>query len=122
MPVSLLRSKSSITTCDNFALSGVEKTGDAVNNNIEEFSTTLSANLNELVLREKPHSDIYEYALNYLKVDEKDCLAIEDTEESLKSAMGANIKCVAFPGKYHTQDKFRGSFALVDKLSTDLFN
>ena len=77
---------------------------------------------NELVLREKPHSDIYEYALNYLKVDEKDCLAIEDTEESLKSALKAKIRCIAFPGKYHTENKFRGSYKIVNKLTAEIFN
>ena len=77
---------------------------------------------NEFILREKPYPDIYNYALKYLNIDPNECLAIEDTEESLNSALSADIKCIAFPGKYHTQYKFDGNYLLVNKLSTKLFN
>ena len=77
---------------------------------------------NEMVLREKPYPDIYEYSLQFLNIEANECLAIEDTEESLKSAIEANIKCIAFPGKYHIENKFKGSYKLVNKLSSDLFN
>ena len=73
-------------------------------------------------MREKPYPDIYNYALKYLNIDPNECLAIEDTEESLNSALSADIKCIAFPGKYHTQYKFDGNYLLVNKLSAKLFN
>ena len=101
-------------------------------NNINSIFNTLKKNIskkefhfignNEIVEREKPSPDIYNYSLNYLKVDPDECFAIEDTEESLKSALAANIKCIAFPGKYHLDNKFEGSFIKVNKLTTDLFN
>ena len=75
-----------------------------------------------MVLREKPYPDIYEYSLQFLNIEANECLAIEDTEESLKSAIAANIRCIAFPGKYHTENKFKGSYKLVNKLTSNLFN
>ena len=101
-------------------------------NNINSIFNTLKKTIskkefhfignNEMVLREKPFPDIYNYSLKYLKLNPSECFAIEDTEESLKSALAANIKCIAFPGKYHLENKFEGSFTKVNKLSTDLFN
>ena len=100
-------------------------------NNINSIFETLKKTINkkefdfignnEVVVREKPFPDIYDYSLNFLNIEANECLAIEDTEESLKSAIAANIKCIAFPGKYHTENKFKGSYKLVNKLSTDLF-
>ena len=101
-------------------------------NNINSIFNTLKKSINkkefdfignnEMVLREKPYPDIYEYSLQFLNIEAEECFAIEDTEESLKSAIGANIRCIAFPGKYHTENKFKGSYKLVNKLSSDLFN
>ena len=100
-------------------------------NNINSIFETLKKTINkkefdfignnEVVMREKPFPDIYDYSLNFLNIEANECLAIEDTEESLKSAIAANIKCIAFPGKYHTENKFKGSYKLVNKLSADLF-
>ena len=100
-------------------------------NNINSIFETLKKTINkkefdfignnEVVVREKPFPDIYDYSLNFLNIEANECLAIEDTEESLKSAIAANIKCIAFPGKYHTENKFKGSYKLVNKLSADLF-
>ena len=45
-----------------------------------------------------------------------ECLAIEDTEESMKSALRAKILCVAFPGKLHEKKKFKGSYKITKKL------
>ena len=77
---------------------------------------------NEMVLREKPYPDIYNYGLKYLNIMPEECIAIEDTEESLNSAIEANIKCIAFPGKYHADNKFNGCHKLVNKLSNEIFN
>ena len=77
---------------------------------------------NEFILREKPYPDIYNYALKYLNINSDECVAIEDTEESLNSALGADIKCIAFPGKYHTQYRFDGNYLKVNKLSKKIFN
>jgi len=52
----------------------------------------------------------------------KECLAIEDTEESMKSALSAKIICIAFPGKLHEKEKFKGSYKITKKLiNKDIF-
>ena len=72
---------------------------------------------NKLVLREKPYPDIYMITLKKLKTRPKECLSIEDTEESMKSALKAKIRCVAFPGKLHEHQKFKGAYKIIKKLN-----
>jgi len=72
---------------------------------------------NKFVLRKKPYPDIYKITLKKLNLKSKDCLAIEDTEESMKSALKAKIRCIAFPGKLHDHKEFKGSFKIIKKLS-----
>ena len=77
---------------------------------------------NKLALRKKPYPDIYKITLKKLNLKSKDCLAIEDTEESMKSALNAKIQCVAFPGKFHEKEKFKGSYKITKKLiNKDIF-
>ena len=77
---------------------------------------------NKLALRKKPYPDIYKITLKKLNLKSKDCLAIEDTEESMKSALNAKIRCVAFPGKFHEKETFKGSHKITKKLiNKDIF-
>jgi len=59
-----------------------------------------------LVKKNKPYPDIYLFALKKLKLKPKECIAIEDSQESLDSAVKAKIKCLIFPGKFHSGKKF----------------
>ena len=78
-------------------------------NNINSIFFTLRNTINKkdfnfigndkLVSRKKPYPDIYKITLKKLNLRSKECLAIEDTEESMKSALKAKIRCIAFPGK-----------------------
>ena len=72
---------------------------------------------NKLVLREKPYPDIYKFTLKKLKIRPNECLAIEDTEESMKSALKAKIRCIAFPGKLHEHQKFKGAYKIIKKFN-----
>ena len=72
---------------------------------------------NKLALRKKPYPDIYKITLKKLNLRPKECLAIEDTEESMKSALKAKIRCVAFPGKLHKHQKFKGAYKIIKKLN-----
>ena len=76
---------------------------------------------NKLVLRKKPHPDIYNIALKKLNIRSKECLAIEDTEESMKSALKAKIRCIAFPGKLHEHQRFKGAYKIVKRLNKKYF-
>jgi len=76
----------------------------------------------KLVSRKKPYPDIYKVALKKFDINSNECLAIEDTEESMKSALRAKIICIAFPGKLHEKKKFKGSYKITKKLSNkDIF-
>ena len=68
----------------------------------------------------KSKLEVYKHCLKKLKLKNDECIAIEDTEISLKSAVKAKIKCIAFPGDFHTDSKFKNSLIRVRKLKTDL--
>ena len=71
----------------------------------------------KLVKKNKPSPEIYLYALKKLKLKSKDCIAIEDSQESLDSAVKAKIKCFIFPGKFHSTKRFYRAYGMVNKLS-----
>jgi len=72
---------------------------------------------NKLVSRKKPYPDIYMIALKKLNLKPKECLAIEDTEESMRSALKAKIRCIVFPGKLHEHKNFKGAYKIIKKLN-----
>ena len=74
----------------------------------------------KLVKKFKPNPAIYLLALKKLKLKANDCLAIEDTQESLNSARRAKIKCIIFPGKFHSSRKFIGAYKKVYRLSKNI--
>ena len=74
----------------------------------------------ECVSRSKPHPDIYQLALSELEVAAKDCIAIEDSAVSAKSAVAAGIPTLAFPGHFHKDDQFDGLVEVVQQLSPAL--
>ena len=71
----------------------------------------------KIVKKPKPFPDIYKMALKKLKLKANQCVAIEDSQESLNSAIRANIKCLIFPGKFHTSKKFKGAVNKIKKVS-----
>ena len=78
---------------------------------------------NKMVSRPKPDSEIYLKALSNLELNAKDCVAIEDTEVSMRSAINANIKCIAFPGAMALDNDFSAALHISDDLSpNNLFN
>ena len=74
----------------------------------------------KLVKKFKPNPDIYLLALKKLKLKANDCVAIEDTQESLNSARRAGIKCIIFPGKFHSSKKFIGAYKKVYRLNKNI--
>ena len=73
-----------------------------------------------LVKKLKPNPDIYLLTLKKLKLKANDCVAIEDTQESLNSARRAKIKCIIFPGKFHSSKKFIGAYKKVYRLNKNI--
>ena len=74
----------------------------------------------KLVKKFKPSPEIYLLSLKKLKLKANDCVAIEDTQESLNSASRAKIKCIIFPGKFHSSNKFIGAYKKVYRLNKNI--
>ena len=74
------------------------------------------------VRNEKPHPEIYNVILEKLNLQKEECLAIEDTEESSNSAVSAGIKCIAFPGEFHVDDKFEMCIKKINLLDQSIFS
>jgi HAD superfamily hydrolase (TIGR01509 family) len=74
----------------------------------------------KLVKKLKPNPDIYLLALKKLKLKANDCVGIEDSQESLNSARRAKIKCIIFPGKFHSSKKFIGAYKKVYRLNKNI--
>ena len=115
---------------NNVHLAFVTSTSDA---NIDAIFMALNGQLSrndfnfigndKMVSKPKPDSEIYLKALSNLKLNAKDCLAIEDTEVSMRSAINANIKCIAFPGAMALDNDFSAALHISDDLSpNNLFN
>ena len=85
--------------------------------NKEDFSFVGNS---KLVKKFKPNPAIYLLALKKLKLKANDCVAIEDTQESLNSAKRAKIKCIIFPGKFHSSKKFIGAYKKVFRLNKNI--
>ena len=115
---------------NNVHLAFVTSTSDA---NVDAIFMALNGQLSrndfnfigndKMVSKPKPDSEIYLKALSNLKLNAKDCLAIEDTEVSMRSAINANIKCIAFPGAMALDNDFIAALHISDDLSpNNLFN
>ena len=74
-----------------------------------------------MVANPKPNPDIYKKALTQLGIKPTECIAIEDTETSMKAALTANIDCVAFPGQISQGNSFDGAKFVTEKLSPNYF-
>ena len=75
----------------------------------------------DLIEKPKPHPDIYIKAIEVMGLKKKECIAIEDSVESARSAVNAGIDCIAFPGNYHDHDDFKFCKMRVKELSASIF-
>jgi len=71
----------------------------------------------KMVSNTKPSPDIYLKALSELNLKAEDCVAIEDTEVSMQSALAASIKCIGFPGAFAKDNDFSSAILVTDILS-----
>ena len=93
----------------------------ALKNSIQKIDFDFIGN-NNLINKPKPNSEIYYKALEILSLEASECIAIEDTEESVKSSLDAKIKCIGFPGKFHLHDSFDKCEMKVTKLDLSILN
>ena len=91
-----------------FITTTTKETLDLIIENISNYIDFTKFDLithDELVNKRKPYSEIYNYALRELKVNNLKSIAIENTYESCKSAEDANIKTLFYPGEYTIYDQ-----------------
>ncbi|GKS68470.1 haloacid dehalogenase superfamily, subfamily IA, variant 3 with third motif having DD or ED [Nitrosomonas sp. PY1] len=70
----------------------------------------------DIVSMKKPAPDIYHWVLDQLKLNARQCIAIEDSENGLKSAIAANLQTLITVNDYtHLQD-FSGALAILSDL------
>lgn len=75
-----------------------------------------------MIENSKPAPDIYVKALKDLNVLPQEIIAIEDSEASLKSALAAGIRCIAFPGENTADQNYEGALTKVSALNTATFD
>ena len=69
-----------------------------------------------VVPAKKPAPDIYYYAMNEMGVEASECVALEDSENGLKSSLAANIPTLVTVSQYTGGQDFSGAALVVDQL------
>jgi beta-phosphoglucomutase-like phosphatase (HAD superfamily) len=70
----------------------------------------------DIVPNKKPAPDIYEYVLAELKLESRQCLAFEDSENGLRAAQRAGIPTLVTVNDYTAGQDFGGALLVVDHL------
>lgn len=70
----------------------------------------------DIVKAKKPASDIYDYALQELKLKPDECLAFEDSGNGIRSALGANIPTIITVNDYTDHEDFTGAKLVLNNL------
>jgi len=65
----------------------------------------------------KPSADIYHKALNHFNAEASECIAIEDSKNSMLSAKSAGIFTVVTPGAYHGNESLEIADVTLESLS-----
>ena len=75
----------------------------------------------DIVPNKKPAPDIYFWVLDKLKLAPEDCIALEDSENGLRSSLAAGIRTFVTVNHYTRNQDFAGAAGVFDDLS-DLSN
>ncbi|MXS85264.1 HAD family hydrolase [Nitrosomonas sp. HPC101] len=70
----------------------------------------------DIVPRKKPAPDIYHWVLNQLGLPAEECIAIEDSENGLKSATAAGIKTIITTSEYTRQQDFSNAILVLESM------
>lgn len=70
----------------------------------------------DIVPAKKPAPDIYYWALGKLKLDAASCMALEDSENGLRSSIGAGLRTVVTVNDYTLDHRFPGAQAVLSDL------
>jgi beta-phosphoglucomutase-like phosphatase (HAD superfamily) len=70
----------------------------------------------DIVPRKKPDPGIYQWVLNRMEIGPEHCLAVEDTANGLKSALGAGIPTLITTSVYSAAEDFSGAMKVLPDL------
>jgi HAD superfamily hydrolase (TIGR01509 family) len=70
----------------------------------------------DAVAAKKPAPDAYLLALELLRLDPRDCLALEDSGNGLRAALAAGVPTLVTVSEFAARDDFSGAAAVVDGL------
>jgi HAD superfamily hydrolase (TIGR01509 family) len=70
----------------------------------------------DIVPHKKPAPDIYQHVLAQLQLSPAECLALEDSENGLRSALGAELAVVITQTEYTADQDFSGALCVLDHL------
>jgi beta-phosphoglucomutase-like phosphatase (HAD superfamily) len=70
----------------------------------------------DIVPHKKPAPDIYFWVLEKMRLSAADCIALEDSENGLRSSLAAGIKTFITVNQYTRNQNFNGAEAVFDDL------
>jgi HAD superfamily hydrolase (TIGR01509 family) len=70
----------------------------------------------DIVPNKKPAPDIYQYVLNKMAVDPKECLVFEDSEHGLSAAVQTGLPTIVTVNGYTRTQDFSGAVVVVNHL------
>ncbi|MBE9568332.1 MAG: HAD-IA family hydrolase, partial [Proteobacteria bacterium] len=70
----------------------------------------------DIVPAKKPAADIYTYALDEMKLSPKDCIAFEDSENGIKSSLGADLATIITINDYTRDHDFSDAVIVLDQM------
>lgn len=68
----------------------------------------------DIVPAKKPAADIFEYALQQLKLEPESCLAFEDSQNGILSSRGAGLETIVAVNDYTREHDFSGALLVLD--------
>ncbi len=71
----------------------------------------------DIVPHKKPAPDIYQWVLERLHLNAADCIALEDSENGLRSSLAADVKTFITTNHYTYHQDFSGAAAVFEDLS-----
>ena len=71
----------------------------------------------DIVPQKKPAPDIYDWVLQRLELKPAECIALEDSENGLRSSLAAGIKTFVTTNDYTREQNFTGAAAVLPDLS-----
>lgn len=84
----------------------------------KDWEKYFSANgCGDIVPNKKPAPDIYNWVLRELKLKPSECIALEDSNNGLRSALAAGITTYVTINPYTCKQDFTGAAAVFDDLS-----